>query len=143
MGLNEVAEKGFPVEQLMDLGFGGCRISLPAPEGSPTRVRSSSAEKRGDLLPYDPRPLLRREGDQGRDPHHRRLRGNRPAVGMADGIFDIVSSGGTLISNGLKEVEKVFFSEAVLSPHRGLTGKNASKSSSSPSVSTRYSTAAT
>ena len=36
------------------------------------------------------------------------------AVGMADGIFDIVSSGGTLISNGLVEVEKVLFSEAVL-----------------------------
>ena len=37
-----------------------------------------------------------------------------PAVGMSDAIFDIVSSGGTLISNGLTEVEKVFFSEAVL-----------------------------
>jgi len=37
-----------------------------------------------------------------------------PAAGIADAIFDIVSSGGTLVSNGLKEVEKVFFSEAVL-----------------------------
>ena len=37
-----------------------------------------------------------------------------PAVGMSDAIFDIVSSGGTLISNGLVEVEKVFYSEAVL-----------------------------
>jgi len=37
-----------------------------------------------------------------------------PAAGIADAIFDIVSSGGTLISNGLKEVEKVFPSEAVL-----------------------------
>ena len=35
-------------------------------------------------------------------------------VGMADAIFDIVSSGGTLVTNGLKEVEKVLFSEAVL-----------------------------
>ena len=39
---------------------------------------------------------------------------------MADAIFDIVSSGGTLISNGLKEVEKVFFSEAVLVATPGL-----------------------
>jgi len=43
-----------------------------------------------------------------------------PAVGMADGIFDIVSSGGTLISNGLVEVEKVLFSEAVLIACPGL-----------------------
>ena len=39
---------------------------------------------------------------------------------MADGIFDIVSSGGTLISNGLVEVEKVLFSEAVLIACPGL-----------------------
>jgi ATP phosphoribosyltransferase len=37
-----------------------------------------------------------------------------PAVGMADAIFDIVSSGGTLIQNGLREVETVFGSEVVL-----------------------------
>ena len=43
-----------------------------------------------------------------------------PAVGMADAIFDLVSSGGTLISNGLTEVEKVFFSEAVLIACPGL-----------------------
>ena len=42
-----------------------------------------------------------------------------PAAGIADAIFDIVSSGGTLVSNGLKEVEKVIHSEAVLiaNPH--------------------------
>ena len=44
-----------------------------------------------------------------------------PAVGMSDAIFDIVSSGGTLVSNGLKEVEKVVFSQAVL-----IKGKNVS-----------------
>ena len=37
-----------------------------------------------------------------------------PAADIADAIFDIVSSGGTLVSNGLREVEQVFFSEAVL-----------------------------
>ena len=37
-----------------------------------------------------------------------------PAAGIADAIFDIVSSGSTLVSNGLIEVEKVFESEAVL-----------------------------
>ena len=39
---------------------------------------------------------------------------------MADGIFDIVSSGGTLVQNGLREVEQVFRSEAVLIATAGL-----------------------
>ena len=43
-----------------------------------------------------------------------------PLVGMADGIFDIVSSGGTLVQNGLREVEQVFRSEAVLIATAGL-----------------------
>jgi ATP phosphoribosyltransferase len=44
-----------------------------------------------------------------------------PGIGLADAIFDIVSSGSTLISNGLMEVEKVTFSEAVMIAHDGLT----------------------
>ena len=40
---------------------------------------------------------------------------------MADAIFDIVSSGGTLVTNGLKEVEQVLFSEAVLIGGRALS----------------------
>ena len=44
-----------------------------------------------------------------------------PAADIADAIFDIVSSGGTLVSNGLREVEKVFFSEAVLISNGQLT----------------------
>jgi ATP phosphoribosyltransferase len=46
-----------------------------------------------------------------------------PTVGMSDAIFDIVSSGGTLVSNGLKEVEKVVFSEAVLIQNKNLSGE--------------------
>ena len=45
-----------------------------------------------------------------------------PGIGLADGIFDIVSSGGTLVSNGLKEVEVVTPSEAVLIATPGLSG---------------------
>jgi len=43
-----------------------------------------------------------------------------PAIGLADGIFDIVSSGSTLISNGLKEVETVMSSEAIIIGREGL-----------------------
>ena len=44
-----------------------------------------------------------------------------PTAGISDAIFDIVSSGGTLVSNGLKEVERVFESEAVLIANRNLS----------------------
>ena len=44
-----------------------------------------------------------------------------PAVGMGDAIFDIVSSGGTLVSNGLVEVERVVASEAVVVAGRSLS----------------------
>ena len=102
VGLNEVAEKGFPVEQIMDLGFGGCR----------RRVATSY-----------PNILARYFAEKGIEAEIHTIEGSveiAPAVGMADGIFDIVSSGGTLISNGLVEVEKVLFSEAVLIACPGL-----------------------
>ena len=47
-----------------------------------------------------------------------------PAAGIADAIFDIVSSGGTLVSNGLKEVERVFESEAALIACRDLSAED-------------------
>ena len=47
-----------------------------------------------------------------------------PAAGIADAIFDIVSSGGTLVSNGLKEVERVFESEAVLIANPNLSAED-------------------
>ena len=43
------------------------------------------------------------------------------SIGIADGIFDIVSSGSTLVSNNLREVEVVMHSEAVLIANRNLT----------------------
>lgn len=115
VGLNEVAEKGFEVEQLMDLGFGGCRLSLAVPQ---TVAYEGPEFFRGKRVATSYPTILTRyfaEKEIGAEIHT--IEGSveiAPAVGMADAIFDIVSSGGTLISNGLKEVEKVFFSEAVL-----------------------------
>lgn len=42
---------------------------------------------------------------------------------MADAIFDIVSSGGTLVQNGLREVEEVFYSEAALVANKNLSAE--------------------
>ena len=121
VGLNEVAEKGFPVEQIMDLGFGGCRLSLAVPK---TTAYEGLAFFRGRRVATSyPNILARYFAEKGIEAEIHTIEGSveiAPAVGMADGIFDIVSSGGTLISNGLVEVEKVLFSEAVLIACPGL-----------------------
>ena len=121
VGLNEVAEKGFPVEQIMDLGFGGCRLSLAVPK---TPAYEGLAFFRGRHVATSyPNILARYFAEKGIEAEIHTIEGSveiAPAVGMADGIFDIVSSGGTLISNGLVEVEKVLFSEAVLIACPGL-----------------------
>lgn len=115
VGLNEVAEKGFRVDQLMDLGFGGCRLSLAVPK---TTAYDGLCFFRGKRVATSyPNILARYFAEQGIEAEIHTIEGSveiAPAVGMSDAIFDIVSSGGTLISNGLTEVEKVLFSEAVL-----------------------------
>ena len=115
VGLNEVAEKGFRVEQLMDLGFGGCRLSLAVPKGTDYPGPEYFRGRR--IATSYPNILMRYFAERDIEAEIHRIEGSveiAPAVGMSDAIFDIVSSGGTLISNGLTEVEKVFFSEAVL-----------------------------
>ncbi len=121
VGLNEVEEKGQDVEIVHKLGFGRCRISLAIPKAEEYTGPKFFAGKRiATSYPKILRAFFERENVQA-DIHE--IAGSveiAPSVGMADAIFDIVSSGGTLVSNGLKEVEKVLFSEAVLIGSRNL-----------------------
>ena len=121
VGLNEVAEKGLDVDVVCKLGFGGCRISLAIPKAESYGGPSWFEGKR--IATSYPAILRRYLEEKGIKADIEIITGSveiAPAAGIADAIFDIVSSGGTLISNGLKEVEKVFFSEAVLIANKGL-----------------------
>ena len=115
VGLNEVEEKGLPVEVVSKLGFGGCRISLALPK---TEEYTGLEYFQGKRIATSYPNILKRFLDKhGIKAEIEVITGSveiAPAAGIADAIFDIVSSGGTLKSNGLVEVEKVFFSEAVL-----------------------------
>ncbi|MBD5192473.1 MAG: ATP phosphoribosyltransferase [Bacteroidales bacterium] len=121
VGMNEVAESGEKVDIAMKLGFGSCRISIAVPK---TEEYTGVEWCRGKRIATSYPAILRKFfQEKGVEAEIHRIAGSveiAPAVGMADAIFDIVSSGGTLIQNGLKEVEKVFFSEAVLIAHPGL-----------------------
>ena len=121
VGYNEVAEKGFDVEVVQKLGFGACRISLAVPK-SVEYTGPGWFEGRRVATSY-PRVLQEYFEREGVSAEIHEIAGSveiAPAVGMADAIFDIVSSGGTLVSNGLVEVEKVLHSEAVLISTPGL-----------------------
>lgn len=115
VGLNEVEEKGVHVHQVMGLGFGGCRLSLAVPREADYKGLEWFNGRR--IATSYPSILLRFLSEKGISAKIHTITGSveiAPAIGMADAIFDIVSSGGTLIQNGLVEVESVLESQAVL-----------------------------
>ena len=115
VGYNEVAEKDLNVDLLQKLGFGGCRLSLAIPKTDEYTGLEYFNGKR--IATSYPQILKRFFAEKGIEAEIHTISGSieiAPGAGMADAIFDIVSSGGTLVSNGLVEVEKVLSSEAVL-----------------------------
>ena len=125
VGLNEVAERGCDVEVVTKLGFGGCRISLAIPKVDEYNgVEYFQGKRIATSYPAILGNFLR---EQGVKADVKVISGSveiAPAAGIADAIFDIVSSGGTLVTNGLKEVERVFESEAVLIANKNLSAED-------------------
>lgn len=122
VGLNEVEEKEFDVEIAHKLGFGKCRLSLAVPKTEEYVGLSYFNGKR--IATSYPVILSRFFKEKGIAAEIHEIAGSveiAPSVGMADAIFDIVSSGSTLVTNGLKEVEKVLFSEAVMIANKTLS----------------------
>ena len=115
VGLNEVLEKDKAVEVIKELGFSKCRLSLAIPK----RIEYNGVEwfnnrKIATSYPVILQKFLDKNNIKA-DIHV--ITGSveiAPGIGLADGIFDIVSSCSTLVSNHLIEVEKVIDSQAVL-----------------------------
>ncbi len=121
VGYNEVVERGCAVDVLQNLGFGACRVSLAVPKSVEYKGLDFFNGKR--IATSYPNVLKRFFDEKGIKAAVHTITGSveiAPAAGLADAIFDIVSSGGTLISNGLVEVEQVLQSEAVLIATPGL-----------------------
>ena len=115
VGLNEVLEKNRKVHIVRNLGFSKCRLSLAVPNAANyTGLEWFNGKKVATSYPVILRKFFVWKGF-GADLHE--ISGSvevAPGIGLADAIFDIVSSGSTLISNNLSEVEKVIDSEAVM-----------------------------
>ena len=125
VGLNEVKESGKDVKIVDKLGFGACRISLAIPKTEEYTGPSYFEGKRiATSYPNILKEFLDKHGVSAKIEVITGSVEIAPAADIADAIFDIVSSGGTLVSNGLKEVEKVFWSEAVLIGGAELSEEN-------------------
>lgn len=115
VGLNELEEQGAEADVVRRLGFGACRLSLAVPkEVDYTGVQWFEGRRIATSYPHI---LTRYLNEQGVNAEVHVITGSvevSTSIGIADAIFDIVSSGSTLVSNNLKEVEVVMESEAVM-----------------------------
>lgn len=115
VGENEFVERGEDAQIISRLGFSRCRLSLAIPkEFNYTGLEWFNGRKIATSYPNILRNFMSSKGIKT-DIHV--ITGSveiSPGIGLADGIFDIVSSGSTLVSNNLREVETVMQSEALL-----------------------------
>jgi len=122
VGENIYIEKGKKLTISKRLGFAHCRLSVAVPKQMPYQsIRDLSGLSIATSYPKILQQFLDENAVQA---SIHLISGSveiAPGIGMADAIFDIVSTGSTLVGNGLKEVETVLQSEAVLITNQDLT----------------------
>ena len=115
VGENVVYEKNKSVEVVEKLGFGKCRLCLAVPRSLEfAGVSDLSGKKIATSYPYLVNQYLEKNNIKA-EIHE--ISGSveiAPGIGLADVVCDLVSSGSTLFMNGLKEVETILQSQAVL-----------------------------
>lgn len=122
VGANEAEEKNKEVDWVKKLGFSKCRLSLAIDKGQTYNgVQDFEGKSLATSYPKILGDYLKANNINA-DIHE--ISGSveiAPSIGLAYGICDIVSSGSTLLSNGLKEVEVIFKSEAVMLANKNLS----------------------
>ena len=121
VGENEFVEKGEDAEIIKRLGYSKCRLSLALPKDIDySGVQWFEGKKIATSYPHILSAYL---AAQNVNAEIHVITGSvevAPGIGLSDAIFDIVSSGSTLVSNSLKEVEVVMKSEALLIGNKSL-----------------------
>ena len=115
IGENILIEKGSDLPFVERLGFSKCKVSIAVPKESDAACLKDLAGK--EIATSYPETVKRFLDAQGITAKLHIINGSveiAPNIGLADGICDIVSSGSTLFKNGLKEIEVLLKSEAVL-----------------------------
>ena len=115
LGENVLIEKGSDLQFVERLGFSKCKVSIAVPKSSKANSLKELAGKR--IATSYPNTVQKYLQQNNIEANLHSISGSveiAPNIGLADGICDIVSSGSTLFKNGLKEIEVLFESEAVL-----------------------------
>jgi ATP phosphoribosyltransferase len=123
IGENVLAEEPKPVDVVEKLGFGRCRLSISVPKNFEYKSLSDFEGRR--VATSYPNILSGYFRSRAINADIHEINGSveiAPSIGLADAVCDLVSSGSTLFTNGLREVETVMTSEAVLIARRGLNG---------------------
>jgi len=121
VGENVLAENPKAVETVEKLGFGRCRLSLAVPKNLEYNALPDLGGMR--IATSYPNILAQFFSSRSVSADIHEISGSveiAPSIGLADAVCDLVSSGSTLFSNGLREVETVMNSEAVLIARREL-----------------------
>lgn len=114
VGENVVYEKNKQVQVMEQLGFGKCRLSIAVDKSEIYDKRSLNGKKIATSYPVLLQKFLN-ENNLKAEIHE--ISGSveiAPGIGLADAICDLVSSGSTLLTNGLKEAETILYSQSVL-----------------------------
>ena len=123
VGRNEHDEQNLPLEILRDLGFAKCRLSIAVPSGTfYDGLPSLDGKRIATSYPNILSTILKKAAVTAKVLE---LSGSveiAPSIGVADAICDLVSTGATLASNGLKEVEEIYNSSAVMVGRKNLEG---------------------
>lgn len=124
IGLNVLMENKKQVDIIKELGFSKCRLSLAIPRNEVyTGLEYFQGKSIATSYPNLTNEFLLSHGVQA-ETHE--ISGSveiAPSIGLAEGICDIVSTGGTLLSNGLKEVAEVYKSQAALIANQKLSAE--------------------
>lgn len=122
IGENVHIEKNKFIDVVDYLGFSKCRVSLAVPrEAEYEGLEYFQGKKVATSYPHTLQSYFKKQGIQA-EVHV--INGSveiAPSIGLADAVCDIVSTGSTLLSNGLKEVETILKSQAVIVANQNLS----------------------
>ncbi|MDR2962110.1 MAG: ATP phosphoribosyltransferase [Bacteroidales bacterium] len=115
LGMNEIVEQEQNVQIIKKLGFSKCRLSIAVPNDFEYKsIKDLEGKRIATSYPVLLRNYLK-ANNVNAEIHE--ISGSveiAPTIGLADAICDLVSTGGTLLMNGLREVEEIYKSEAAL-----------------------------
>ena len=122
VGENVLMEKQKDIQLVKRLGFGKCRLSIAVPKSA---TYNSVSDLNGLKIATTYSNILQgflNRNNSNAEIHE--ISGSveiAPGIGLADAICDLLSSGSTLFTNGLKEAETILYSEAVLATNKNLS----------------------